>query len=368
MKYKDLIIKYKQLLDQSFPKPIEKRKTFLEIGNVPHYENVISNFYCFYFDKNEEHKFGELFLKSLCDIIIEKTDKSFEFEDYSVYREVSTKNGGRIDILIEENSEQTAIIIENKVYHSVLNDLNDYWQSVKAKNNNKIGIVLTLEKQTIQNKNFINITHQQFLKKVKSNIGFYLKDSDDRHLLFLKDLFDNISNLILNKNDMKDTLKFYFENKDKIYELSQIKEKARKHFLSSIKETSGIIGIELENSNPKEYRCLIISKRPGLRYWLQLNQDPEEDFFTIYLDLTGNTQKFSDLILSNKQIIKKANEKGITLSEEFDAYKGGKSVAYKNYSLTSDDFIEFGKFIAEKIENDWTEIVEKVKMKIKNEA
>ena len=39
-------------------------KTFLEIARQPHYENVITNIYAFYFDINEEHGFGNLFVKS----------------------------------------------------------------------------------------------------------------------------------------------------------------------------------------------------------------------------------------------------------------------------------------------------------------
>ena len=85
MTYEKLIEEYKTLFDLTFPKPVNKKKSFLEIANVPHYENVISNFYSFYLDKNEEHKFGELFLKSLYDLIAEKTNKQIEFVDFGKF-------------------------------------------------------------------------------------------------------------------------------------------------------------------------------------------------------------------------------------------------------------------------------------------
>ena len=367
MTYEKLIEEYKSLFDLTFPKPVNKRKSFLEIANVPHYETVISNFYSFYLDKNEEHKFGELFLKSLYDLIAEKTDKQIEFDDYSVYTEVSTKNGGRIDILIEEQDETKAIIIENKIYHTLNNDLIDYWKSVKATNNNKIGIVMTLEELETNNPNFINITHKQFIKKIKSNIGYYLNDCDDRHLLFIKDLFENILNLTSNKSDMSDTLKFYYENKDKIHELSEIKEEARFHFLNSIKETARILELEMENTKTKDYRCVIISKRPSLRYWLQLRQNSGVDFFTIYLDLYGKTKEKAGSLIDDKELIKQTNKKGITL-EIYQETRDGISIASKSYSLTSDEFVDFGEFIADKIKTDWSDIVEIVKKKINNKV
>ena len=213
MDFSELTKKYEKSLDRSFPKPVKKRKSFLEIGGNPHYENVISNFYRFYLDETEEHKFKNLFLKSLLDIISSQGFKTLQFEDYSVQTEVRTNKGGRIDILIEENDESTAVIIENKIYHELNNDLKDYWVSTKASSDNKVGVLMTLERMEPNQKGFINITHNQFIKQIESNIGHYLKNSDDLHLLFLKDLFRSIQDL--NKNEMKDTLKFYFEKRKK---------------------------------------------------------------------------------------------------------------------------------------------------------
>ena len=57
LNFQQLIDTYTDLLQKTFPRPPEKRKTFLEIGNVPHFELVISNFYAFYLRKDEEHGF-----------------------------------------------------------------------------------------------------------------------------------------------------------------------------------------------------------------------------------------------------------------------------------------------------------------------
>jgi hypothetical protein len=43
------------LNEHQIPSVKQQPKTFLEIARQPHYENVISNIYAFYFDPHEEH-------------------------------------------------------------------------------------------------------------------------------------------------------------------------------------------------------------------------------------------------------------------------------------------------------------------------
>lgn len=366
MTYKELQSEFNILLNHLIPKPIGKRKTFLEIGNLPHFENVISNFYSFYFDKNEEHNLGELFIKSLCQLIEENTKKEIYFSDYEIIREKPTKKNGRIDILIQESNQSKAIIIENKIYHSILNDLSDYWDSIKALPNNKVGILLTLENLNVSNPNFINITHRQLINKVKQNLGLFIEKCDDRHLLFLKDFFENLLKLTSNKTDMKESLQYYFENKQKINDLFELREQARKHFLDSIKKTSQILDIEMENSNPKDYRCLIVSKKPSLRYWIQLNQNSEKEFVVIYLDLFGKTKNHSEKLINSNEVQTLAEQNDIEI-DDFDEEKDGISIASKSYSLNTNDFIDLGEYLAESIKNDWTEMTNLIERKI-NEA
>ncbi len=366
MKYPKLIEKYKDLLEMNFPKPTKKKKTFLEIGRVPHYENVISNFYGFYLDDTEEHNFKRLFLKSLLEIIHVKTSKVIEFDDYSVYTEVSTNKGGRIDILIEETDETKAIIIENKIYHELNNNLEDYWTSTNAISKNKVGVLLTLKKTKPNHTEFLNITHSQLIEQVQKNIGSYLESCDDRHLFFIKDLFINIQSLTTNKNEMKNTLKFYFENREKINELSNMQEIARKHFLNQIKVTGSTLGLEVENGKHKDNRCLIISTNPSIRLWIQMFIDPESDFLVIFLDLFGESKGNCDLLIENKTIKTLANKKNIEI-EKFGEERGGISIASISYSFDSDNFVNIGDYIATKIKSDWLEFYELIIKVIKEQ-
>ena len=96
----------------------------------------------------------------------------------------------REEIEIEDENEELtsnwAIIIENKLFANLYNNILDYWNSVKA--DNKILIVLSLypieKPQKIENKGikFINITHGELIEKVKQNLSEFFIDSDDRHL------------------------------------------------------------------------------------------------------------------------------------------------------------------------------------------
>jgi len=116
------------------PKIKRRPKTFLGIAKQPHYENVMSNIYAFYFKVEEVHGMHDLFITSLLEIINESKlgsiKKVNEISDFEVETEVSTKKGGRIDLLL--SSQNHAIIIENKVLHNLKNDLEDYLTSDKV--------------------------------------------------------------------------------------------------------------------------------------------------------------------------------------------------------------------------------------------
>lgn len=163
-----------------------KPKTFLGIAKQPHYENVLSNIYAFYFDTNEVHKLKDLFIKSLLELInataLAKEGVVFEsFLNFEIITEYGTKNQKRIDVLLQNNEQ--AIIIENKVYHELNNDLEEYYNEIKV--TDKIGIVLSLQPiSDIKHKYFINITHTQLVNKVLQNLGNYMLHANDKYIVF----------------------------------------------------------------------------------------------------------------------------------------------------------------------------------------
>ncbi|BAX82362.1 PD-(D/E)XK nuclease family protein [Labilibaculum antarcticum] len=224
-----------------------KPKTFLGIARQPHYENVLSNLYAFYFDVNEEHGLKDLFIASLSQLIEESEigkGKEIVFDDgFDIETESATNDGGRIDLLLSNDSH--AIIIENKVYHGLINDLDDYWESIESSlEENKIGIVLSLYKiKQINHPHFINITHLDFFKCVMVNSGKYLLNANDKYLVYLKDLYQNIINLSTNTMEKKD-LEFYFDNNQKINELLELNDSIRIHIAEEVEKGIGLLDYE----------------------------------------------------------------------------------------------------------------------------
>ncbi len=219
-----------------------KPKTFLGIAKQPHYENVISNIYAFYFDTNEGHTLKDLFIKSLLELInnssLAKQNIVFEtFLNFKVVTEYGTKNQKRIDLLLQNNDQ--AIIIENKIYHQLNNDLDEYYNEIDVAN--KMGIVLTLHPITdIKHQRFINITHLQLVNKVLENLGNYVLNANDKYLVFLKDFCQNIINLSHPIME-KENIAFYYKNQEKINQLVNFKYKLGEHILGQVIDASNKI-------------------------------------------------------------------------------------------------------------------------------
>ena len=103
--------------------------------------------------------------------------------------------------------DTNAIIIENKVNHTLDNDLQDYWVSVNGKSPdvNKIGVLLSIKKYSnieIGHEQYVNITHAEFLQAVMKNSGNYLAQAKDKYIVFLKDLYhDDSCNKVTEETD-----------------------------------------------------------------------------------------------------------------------------------------------------------------------
>lgn len=342
------------------PKVKKQTKTFLGIARMPHYENVISNIYSFYFKPEEVHGMKELFLSSLVDLINQSElgqSKNFlEFDDFTVETEFTTKKRGRIDILLR--NEAHAIIIENKIYHTLNNDLNDYWNSVSVVNNNeekKIGIVLTLKKTPTKNSNYINITHLEFMQAVMKNLGRFMLDAREKYIVYLKDLYQNIVNMSKSNLEVKD-LKFYFSNQKKIHEVTNFFSAIKSHVPSQVEEASQLID---EDFNlPK-------SKGDGnrvLRYFISPKN--KDLMITIYFEKLL-TEKWISLIvemkydlLKNKELYKSIDfyniENNLLRSDEF--YKNDNTTwahfASKRYTLNEEEISDLKNFIVNKLNED----------------
>lgn len=98
----------------------------MDITGVTHHENMWSDIYKFFFHEEESHHLNDLFIRSLEQLL----GREDFLRDFSVKRECVVDEDKRIDLLLYNESTRNAIIIENKVNHSLDNDLNLYQNSV----------------------------------------------------------------------------------------------------------------------------------------------------------------------------------------------------------------------------------------------
>lgn len=342
--------------------------TFLEIAKQPHYENVISNIYAFYFKTGAQHKLGNLLINSLQEIINKKldesgTDKTIDIGDcFNVETEFLTLKKGRIDILLE--SENTAIIIENKIYHHLNNDLSDYWKSIKVVN--KIGIVLSLNKiMNVNHKHFINITHLELLTRVYDKIDSCSLKENNKYLVFLEDLFQNIKNL--SKSFMnKEQLAFWSGNQEKINKLVEYRNQVKDH----------IIG-EVERACPKDFKFFNPkgNNKNRLRYY-QSRKNNDLMITVVFEELLKDKKRIflvvelKNTLLKNKESYKKIifedNEKSILLN---DFYNNTNTTwahfTNKSYDLGIGDLENLSEFIYNKLNTDgFFSVFEKLELSI----
>ncbi len=294
----------KFLLETNIPKVKSKPLTFLGISKQPHYENVWSNIYAFFFDSNAEHNLKDLFVQSLIELITKKTGKKFYFDSFfNVNREYFTKDNKRIDILLSNDKE--AIIIENKVYHNLNNDLQDYWDSIETEK--KQGVILSLRKMTkrqINNSNFIGISHVEFLKCVIHNLPKYFSNANEKYIIFFKDFYQNIINIT--KPMDKEIINFFYKNQEKINRIKEIRDEYIRYVITEVEQAR--LGI-------KEQLQPYANRNEAYRYYLCPNES--NLMLTIYFANLFSEKKELIIIveIQNKLLEQKEKIKNIVFND-----------------------------------------------------
>lgn len=288
----------KKIVD-SFPQLPKRERSMIEIIGFPNHENVNSSFLAFYFDEKEEHQLQRLFLNALLNLI------GLDTEDYQgdfiVFREFSTNKGNRIDILIK--GDDWAIIIENKIYHWLSNDLSDYWDSIKVDNKNKIGIILSLKKEHENyHENFKNITHKELLNEVKNNLGFAISNISQKHLLHLKDFILNVDNYYYYQNNshlMSTKLIQYQKNIAIIEQIEQLKKDVKSHIIDTFNNVFNKINF-YTSSKSSYYKHYTSEDYEGLRFYYNFEL-LSRNTLLLTIEFYGDFTKYIDIVKNNEK-------------------------------------------------------------------
>lgn len=323
------------------PEVPTRRKNFIEIAGYPSWENVNSNILAFYFDEKEEHAFKRLFLISLIELIKKKdeaVDLSLYEGSFKIAREFMANDQKRIDLLITSNGAETeeeyehtptessswAIIIENKIYASLYNDLKLYWDSIQA--DHKIGVVLSPRPVKLAKKHrseecyFLSITHAELIAQVQKNLQNFFLDADDRHLLLLKEFIANIEALLPNPQKeiaMNKTLKLFNENHALIRRLKQTDKELLKHIYKSVERAMNEIGYSPKGTGSSGHQHFMFSENSifskklspeqakvlgKFRFYIHQSEIRFSNPFPVYFELYGteNIKDGADLLKSLK--------------------------------------------------------------------
>lgn len=364
---------------EDLPDVPKQRKNLIEISGFPRWENVISNFLGFYFDKEEEHGFSTLFLESLLNVYERKLgadvkalrrelhraaapgdlQEVYEYKqnlqadfsilkeemqsaEYTVEREQTTENGKRIDILLQDNSTEIeegkeaqsqsswAIIIENKVYAPLYNDLQEYWDDVQAKK--KIGIILSISGADVTTKAppdgyYVSILHKELVDEVVQNLGISFLDSDDRHLLFLKEYIANINSFYMSADYTKvreDLLEIFQSKEDEIRDLRKKDKELLEYASRSVYDAMESCGYAPSSRKAHKYRHFYFSPSGGklldgvepevasrFRFWVNIDYVVFRPKVEVYMELfTPQNTQYGD------QLKNRLKEKGILAASD----------------------------------------------------
>lgn len=335
----------KAFLDRGIIKVKQKETTFLDIAGFPHYENVISNIYAYFFNPDQKHGLGSLFLDSLLELV----GQNFVFNSPKVFREYPTKKGGRIDLVIvdQDREDKKVLIIENKMFHFLNNDLKDYYDSFPGMK--RTGVLLTINPAITYHEKFANVTHQALLNKVLENLGPLILTVPEQSVFILKEFSKNLNNFTMT-HEVGNYFSFYQENLRSIEAVKKLSNEIRNHLWKQIDNVPDLL--------PELGLTLAASGNNRLRYYL--SGKTRSVFFTI-LPTVFNTPNPRILIVVelNKSGIERLNEiNAIDFTEEERKYlretiplrKTYLHYATKTIDIASKDFENLSTYLSTSIE------------------
>ena len=288
----------KKIVD-SFPELPKRERSMIEIGGCRNDENVNSDYLAFFLREDEEHNLGRLFFDALLEVLEFKID---DYQgSYEVEREFSTSKKNRIDIVIQSKDKNWAIIIENKIYHYLKNDLQDYWDSVNVEN--KKGVILSLKKEHEKYHNlFTNITHKELIDEVKKNLGQNFLAINPKYLPFLQDFILNVENYyyygrIEVQNAYHQRIMYFYKHQEKRKEV--------------VKDIDSVFNRQIENIK------FTTDGTKNTDYWLYYDKNKNFQIYYNREDILGEKRLLYIRLSIKKDLFEKIKGKIEFIKEEF---------------------------------------------------
>jgi hypothetical protein len=296
------------LLKKPIPKFEKIQPSFITILRA-HSETNLSNLLVYFFKGEDHPQLKEIFLTSLVDCI--NLDSKREnilgddnflyelfddgFESIEIHNEYPTKLG-RIDILIvkehKNQSESAAIIIENKLYHELNNDLDDYFYTVCNDYNllpkNVAVVLLSLKEIHSESPMYMKnaqVLHKNLMKAVAGDVAKNINVLNDRSAgLLVTEYFRHINDLYLKSSSYgnEKSLDYYSESRIAV---NSIAGKMQKFQIENLAEFS------------EEEKKHLIENKSQIDLIVKLHEDVikfSDDCFNHYLKITDRNVQGKD--------------------------------------------------------------------------
>tara|TARA_R110002050_G_scaffold158249_1_gene287515 strand:+ start:16928 stop:18019 length:1092 start_codon:yes stop_codon:yes gene_type:complete len=352
-----------QLIGLDIPQSPRREMGFLDVVDKTTHETTICKVYRYFLDSELSPLLSTVFIDSLKDLILskfsqKKVTKELDFANYEVFLEVVT-NKGRIDIVLHSTNGPSVIIIEVKVYHTLNNDLEDYWEKYDYQIQNKAGVVLALNSfsdEVIANENFVSITHYEWLNKVlEAGLPANLPIRD---FIYIHDFYNNMKH-ITKANEMTEEVRFYLQHAGKINKAILVKDSAYAYLIDQLNTVASNLNLVLYG-NSVEYRHL----------WDQDNHA------TVYLavypeKILLNPSKIEvDLEIYSKAILHKNDLQNMVPAEMRE--NGGSNnsdviLGRKVYPIELSEFSSLSQTLTNAIETDFSPLIKNMLAFLKNE-
>ena len=335
-----------QLLIKDIPAAPKPPFGFLELCGSSTNETVNSTVYSRFLNPSINREVSTLFLTALTELIKEKCGKELSVGDVNVSTEVITEEGKRIDIYINDPTNQTTIIIENKLNHHLNNDLSSYWRHSPYSDEQKAGIILTLEQLSVPidyQDSYINIRHIELVQHVEqSGLPAGIPQN---YYQYINDFINTIKYLS-NNIEMNESAKFYFNHADAVNKAMHTHEAATEYIDQQLQIAAAELDFTIA-TNSKGYKVFHLDKEVTDIFYTVVFESlfTDQKQLIIILELAGD-------LLENRSAFRRVylNSAAKNLLQESNkSWKTHAHFLYANYAVTNNELSELSQFVVDKI-------------------
>lgn len=227
------LIKKMQTLHQAE----EPELTIFSVGSRGYYENPTSDLLKFFLDDSAAHGLDNLVLKALVDCLPEDAKEIDCSLLFPPDREVSTKLGKRLDLLLV--STGWVMVIENKIFHHQNNPFTDYEGHVEEKFPDKKPIYVVLSPSgTVppEHAKWRGVSYPAFMSALKVNLSdWYIRQPLNKWAVLLREFILHLEHLMSKPSLCEENLQFVLKNLDQIKQAQDFKVEMIKQYQESLR-------------------------------------------------------------------------------------------------------------------------------------